>query len=65
MTNIPLKELSEQLAKQGIYLNNGKMYDHHSIGLNATRIGFASKNEKEIEYMVGAIEKAVHYCNPK
>jgi GntR family transcriptional regulator / MocR family aminotransferase len=39
-----LPNLSEKVAKMGLKINNGAAYD-----INATRFGFASTNEEEIE----------------
>ncbi|WP_234997828.1 PLP-dependent aminotransferase family protein [Mucilaginibacter sp. OK098] len=50
-----LVELSSQLAKQGIYMNDGSRYAVGDTAGNSLRIGFASMNEKEMKAFVQAL----------
>lgn len=53
----PLPELSEKLALQGIYMNDGSRYETNGLAPNSLRIGFASMNEKEMKMLVEALKK--------
>ncbi len=52
---IPLVALSNKVAKKGLYLSNGSVYE----GLNSCRMGFATMNLKEMEEAVGILRECI------
>jgi GntR family transcriptional regulator/MocR family aminotransferase len=51
----PIEQLSIAAAKQGLYLNNGKLFDTPNHCYNALRFGFASLNPTELTKSVEII----------
>jgi GntR family transcriptional regulator/MocR family aminotransferase len=57
--SIPLVPLAEKLRKQEVILSPGTIHNAGPASLNSTRMGFAWMNEKEAEYAIGMLEKAI------
>ncbi len=53
---IDLVRLSAEASKKDLYFYNGEVYQPH---VNATRLGFASSNEQELEISVGLLKKMI------
>ncbi len=49
---IALPTVSEQAARKGLVMSDGRIYNTHTIDYNAARLGFASLNLKELERAV-------------
>ncbi len=47
--HIPLPDLTAKALRQGLYLSDTRLYNTHQTNYNATRIGFASLSEPEME----------------
>lgn len=58
----PLGNISLKASKQGLFINDGKMFDNGSLTYNALRFGFASLNELEIDEAVDIILRSVAQC---
>lgn len=54
-----LPDVARIVAQQGIYINDGSLYNSGTVNYNALRVGFASMNEQEITELVMALKKAV------
>jgi GntR family transcriptional regulator/MocR family aminotransferase len=55
----PLPLISAQAARNGLVINDGRMYDVDDQRFNALRIGFASMNEKELEEAVSLLKQSL------
>nr|WP_068891961.1 PLP-dependent aminotransferase family protein [Pedobacter panaciterrae] len=55
-----LKKLSVKVAKQGLYLNNGTLFDSPDHSYNSLRFGFASLNLTELTNTIRIISSAIH-----
>jgi GntR family transcriptional regulator/MocR family aminotransferase len=55
----PLPAIAAQAARNGLMINDGRMYDVGDIRFNALRIGFASMNEKELQEAVFLLKESV------
>ncbi len=56
---IDLPKMSENAAKNGLYIDNGDYYKNESFSANAMRMGFASLDEKEIVEALGILHKII------
>lgn len=54
-----LPDVARIVAQQGIYINDGSLYNSGTVNYNALRVGFASLNEQELRELVMALKKAV------
>jgi GntR family transcriptional regulator/MocR family aminotransferase len=54
---INLADLAQKALKKDFYLSNGLLQDSMNKPLNATRLGFASSNEQELETCIEIIAK--------
>jgi GntR family transcriptional regulator/MocR family aminotransferase len=57
--SVPLPPLTEKMRAQGVIISNGLIHNNSAVSLNSTRIGFAWMNEKETEYAVNVLTKAI------
>lgn len=57
--SVQLPALAEKLKKQDLALSPGLIHNTGPVSLNSTRMGFAWMNEKEAEYAIGLLEKAI------
>lgn len=55
----PLPVIAARAAKNGLMINDGRMYDVDDQRFNALRIGFASMNEKELEEAVHLLRQSI------
>lgn len=55
----PLANISLKAAKQGLFMNDGTIFDNGSFTYNALRFGFASLNEPEIDRVVDLITRSL------
>jgi GntR family transcriptional regulator/MocR family aminotransferase len=55
----PLPAIAAQAARNGLMINDGRMYDVEDQRFNALRIGFASMNEKELEEAVFLLKRSL------
>lgn len=55
----PLKTVAEKAGKQGVYINNGLMYNTHNTVYNSVRMGFAGLTEDEMEEAIGILAGCV------
>jgi GntR family transcriptional regulator / MocR family aminotransferase len=53
---LPLSEVAQRSREMGLWMSDGL---HYGSGLNATRLGFASVNEEEIEQGMAILKRAV------
>lgn len=51
----PLRDIAEEAAKRGVYMNNGQTYNTHNKDYNALRLGFASLTGEELEEVVAVL----------
>jgi GntR family transcriptional regulator/MocR family aminotransferase len=51
--------IAAQAARNGLMINDGRMYDVDNHRFNALRIGFASMNEKELEEAVFLLKRSI------
>ena len=59
----PLTVIAAQAARNGLVINDGRMYDVDDQRFNALRIGFASMNEKELEEAVSILKRTIGSIN--
>lgn len=57
--SVQLPPLADKLRKQDLALSPGLIHNTGPVSLNSTRMGFAWMNEKEAEYAIGMLEKAI------
>ncbi len=57
--SVSLPFLSEKALLKGLKINNGSTYNPDGVLLNATRLGFASINESEIEQGIGILKNLI------
>lgn len=57
--SVQLPSLAEKLRRQEVILSPGLIHNTGPVLLNSTRMGFAWMNEKEAEYAIGMLEKAI------
>jgi GntR family transcriptional regulator / MocR family aminotransferase len=57
--SVPLPALSDKLRKQELILSPGLIHNTGPVLLNSTRMGFAWMDEKEAEYAIDMLEKAI------
>jgi GntR family transcriptional regulator/MocR family aminotransferase len=57
--SVPLPALTEKLRGMGVILSNGLIHNTSSTSLNATRMGFGWMNEKEAEFAINLLSKAI------
>jgi GntR family transcriptional regulator / MocR family aminotransferase len=57
--SVNLPNLSEKAFLKGLKINNGTTYDTDAVSLNATRMGFTSINEHEIEQSIALLKKII------
>lgn len=55
-TNIDLERLAQKALQQGLFFSDGK---HHHLTLNATRLGFASSTESELEQCIDLLKNVL------
>jgi GntR family transcriptional regulator/MocR family aminotransferase len=55
----PLEDISMKAAKQGLFINDGKIFDNGSLKYNALRFGFASLNELEMDEVINIIMRSL------
>lgn len=55
----PLESISIKAAKQGLFINDGKIFDHSDQKYNALRFGFASLNEAEVDEVIRIILRSL------
>jgi GntR family transcriptional regulator/MocR family aminotransferase len=55
----PLREVSQKVAKQGLFMSDGSTYNTGGTNYNALRMGFASLNEKEIHAVIEILKKSM------
>jgi len=58
-SDYPLPVIAAQAARNGLMINDGRMYDVDDQRFNALRIGFASMNEKELEETVRLLKQSL------
>lgn len=58
-TGYNLPEIAYKAAKNGIYMNDGIMYNTGNTNYNALRMGFASMNEMEMEELVKTLKTII------
>lgn len=56
---IDMDRLAERAEREGLFLSNGVSHNPPGQRLNATRLGFASSTEEELERSVAVLKKAV------
>ena len=56
---IDLSKIAIKALKKGLIFPNGKVYQGSNPTLNATRLGFASLNEKEMEKAFGILKELI------
>lgn len=57
---IDLVKMSENAAKKGLYIDDGKFYKNEVFSTNALRMGFASLGEKEMTKAFGILKKVLY-----
>lgn len=57
--SVSLPDLSDKLRKKEVILSPGTIHNTGPVSLNCTRMGFAWMSEKEAEFAIGVLEKAV------
>jgi Transcriptional regulators containing a DNA-binding HTH domain and an aminotransferase domain (MocR family) and their eukaryotic orthologs len=57
--NYPIEQISIKAARQGLYMNNGKLFDNNGVSYNAIRFGFASLTLPEITKAVQIISSSL------
>ncbi len=57
--DIDLKEVSRKALKKGLYISDGSIYSPRKKKLNATRLGFASLDLKEMEEALGILRECI------
>jgi GntR family transcriptional regulator/MocR family aminotransferase len=57
---IDLVKMSENAAKKGLYIDDGKFYKNEVFSTNALRMGFASLGEKEMTEAFGILKKVLY-----
>lgn len=55
----PLENISVKAAKQGLFINDGKIFNHAGSSYNALRFGFASLNEQEMDEAIHIIYRCL------
>lgn len=55
----PVEQISAKAVKQGLYINNGKLFDNNGTSYNAIRFGFASLTLAEITKAVQIISSCL------
>lgn len=56
---VDLEGLAERAARKGLVMSDGKIYNTHTTDYNATRLGFASLNLKELERAVDILRSVL------
>src|SRR6266542_1695015 len=54
-----LPVIAHRASAQGLYMSDGSFYNTEKINYNASRIGFASLNEKEMEEAINILKKVM------
>jgi GntR family transcriptional regulator/MocR family aminotransferase len=52
-----LAEIAGKMAQEGIYINDGSIYNCGNINHNALRMGFASTNMAEMEELIKTLKQ--------
>jgi GntR family transcriptional regulator/MocR family aminotransferase len=52
-----LASISKKIARDGIYMNDGSLYNSQGIEGNSLRLGFASMNESEMHVFIQALRR--------
>lgn len=61
--NYPLTAIAKRVAKLGVFISDGSMYNTDSTNYNSVRIGFASMNLPEMHELVNALKQCMHGDN--
>lgn len=60
----PLPVISKSLAREGIYMNDGSLYNQGNAAVNGVRLGFAAMNEEEMgDFVLKVAECAIKISN--
>jgi GntR family transcriptional regulator/MocR family aminotransferase len=54
-----LKTIAEKAVKEGVYINNGSIYNTNNTVYNSVRMGFAGLTEDEMEEAIGILADCV------
>ena len=57
--DIDLKQVQKKALREGLHISNGARYHPDEPQLNATRMGFASMNLRELEQAVGILKQVI------